>query len=409
MDAMTKKAWERGFEKRLVADSLFGGQLSNRVDIKTPLTNGMKMSKLPDSCVINVTDDYKKGVFSTLIPMMDKLSGEPQGGQEPSEGEEETPQLRYAEQFYNVRRKSWTLKDLSVDGDLTEAYDIGMQSKELGSDYFVELDDWCSQRALIEKADIFLTETKYWTGPAKSTPPVSKALHSRMYATDAAAKVTWNATYSTYEASLETALAALAPASVMDLAALNQLVVLANRHCKSLKGWRTGDKRIRGVIALSEYQCEQILDSASPSFRDLAAAAEQRGVENRAISNILGYWRGYLLVGDARSPVYDHSKAAGSRFVYHTPMAEPTHTVHGNGAATGTCEIARVLCRGALGRAVIRMPKFNQRQWDYGFREGMNISMSAGDMRLEFGQGDSAEPIQQGSLLYFTATPSAPA
>jgi len=405
------QSWRKKMVKEVIVNSLWQS-LSNRVAVTDPIPNASQ-KKIPDSVVQWVSDSFKPGVLKTTIPFLQKLQDMGQGGHEKVEGNEETPLMRYKIINYNLQRKGTAVVDMSVEGDLTEAYAIASQKVQLLTDYFKELNDYNSQRALLQGADEYLTESRYWTGQTLTSAPVSVAHHPNWLVQGTSGPVTYNATDLTYAGSIQTAMDALTTANTFSLTSLESMIYQAdasNGVPLQKLGWKSGNDSVNYVAALSEQQAKQLTSATgSGTWRELMAEAGKRGVDNRAISGVIGTYRRTLVLADSRAPIWDTSATPSSnadRIQYHkitdgrTPAAK-------TGAGVGTCEMGRMLGKGALGAAMIKQLDFVEKDFDYGFSQGLAASQSCGYERMDMTNTSiSTKPLNQSSFVYATGTPA---
>lgn len=404
------QAWRKRMIKEVISNVLWSS-LSNRVSVTSQVPNaGQK--KIPDSVVHWVSDSFAKGIQKTTIPFLQKLQDLGQGGWEKVEGEEETPLMRFKTINYNLQRKSLAVKDESVEGDLTEYYAIASQKVQLLTDYFSELIDYNFQRAIMRGADEYLTLQRYWDGQTLTSPPVTESFHPHILPNGAAAPVTWNAVDATYGASIQTAMNALVATNVMDLAALDSMVFQAD-YSNGIKlqklGWKAGPNSIQYVGLLSEAQAKELTTATGAgTWRELMTDAGKRGIDNRAISGILGVYKRTLWLTDERRPLWSTTAATAlaDRIEYYkiqdgrTPVAKTAPD-------TGTCEIACMTGQGALGAAKIKDLDFVDKDFDYGFSHGLAASQACGCERMDLvNTSISAKPLNQSSFTYYTATPA---
>ena len=414
---LQKRNWIDNMQKQMIMLSVFE-PLSSRA-IPTAVV-GNEKEIVPDAVVQYVSDKFTKGVMFTTIPSMDKLKKKGVGGFQPAEGSEETPSLRYARVFYNVKRKAVTFADGSVEGDATEAYDIIGQKTSLMGDYFAELNDYDKQRALIMGGDEFLTEAEYWTGSALggfNGAPVAKKLHPNnliIGQSGFSSVSTWNATWETHVTSLVTACNQTGVAARrFTKARLDAIVRYAALKVQPLN-WKSGGMTITHVIKLSQESANQLMSDTTTSgagnWWATMTGAGERGVSNRAISGVLGIYQGCVLIIDPRAPLFNcvsdvtisatlsAADIATARFQFVKPWSDggstaidagdnrvPAAKVDGTaGATSGTMEVNMILGRGAIGVAEVRKLAFHSDKKDYDFREGFEARMSNGNMRMDF-------------------------
>lgn len=417
--ALQVQAWQKAMQKELILNSVWE-QMSNRVEVTSPVPNSKGMDTVPDSVVINVSDDFSPGTRQTTVPFINKLNQKGQGGRQKADGNEETPSLKYKAVRYNVQRKSVALEEESVDGDLNKFFRIGSMGKTLLTDYFTELTDYNHTRAVMEGADEYLTDSTYWDGASVTTNPASKAHHPNWYANGKSAVATYSTTYATHETNIDNYLDSLTTSSnPFDLQALDSMVKLASQTVIPLK-WSASGKKINWVFLLSETQIQELTDSTtSNSWSAIMRDADVRGDMNRSIHGVIGVYRGALVVANPRSPLWStlSTATAGARIGYVKPWSSGARydaadaamaPVAKTAADTGTIEIAMAFGRGALGSAKIKDLKFDEEKRDYNFYKGLCGMRAEGQERMDF---DITTPTStskkcQTSFVYGTATPS---
>lgn len=403
---LTVKNWERKMDKQLLKSSVWA-QMSNRTVQTMPIPNGGEQ-KIPDSVIHYVSGKFTPGVQFVTIPSMDKLKRKGQGGLQPVEGNEEKPKLRYQNAYYNVQRKGLTIKDESVEGDLVDAYPILEQKVDLLTDYFMELDDYNKQRAVCQGADEYLTETEYWKGDAIPTPPVTIATHPYVYVRGANALPAWSSNNDTYVTNIKGVINNAAITSqVFNKDTLDKIATVASKTVKPLN-WKSGSNTIKWILKITELQAEQLTTTTTgESWSSLFREAGKRGVENRAITGVIGVYKGMMVVTDERAPLFnaDPAVAAADSFQYITPWGDDRSPVTKTDT-TGTMEVAQILGRGTLGCAIVKKLKFNKQGKDYDFSTGFEARRSTGDTRMDFFNplDTAAKPMNWSSALYMTPT-----
>lgn len=401
--------WEKTLTKRLIKDSLWG-QLSNRTEVNSQVSNEGS-PKVPDAVVNVVKAGFKMGSYSLTMPMLDKLREMGQGGFQSVKGNEERPDMLWKQVFYGVQRKGVVLDDQSVEGDLTTAYPILEQKNQLLQDYFIELNDYNKDRAVVLGADEFLTEQAYWNGTSLTAPPVAVSLNTNLLYIDQTAAVAWSATFATHMGNLQTALntAYADAAKVFSKAVLDKAISWAHRKLTPLS-WKGGSGSVKFVIMLSQYQADQLLADATTAsgWLTVMTNAGTRGVDNRAISGIIGIYRETMIMVNPRAFTYNSASVAASAFSFVTPAVEAaTTTVKGNG--TGTCECALILGKNAIGSPMLKDISYHMEEDDYGFVRGFEARRSCGDQRMEWAAGaayNTVAPVNQASAILFTPTPA---
>ena len=405
------QAWRKQMIKEVISGSVWHS-LSNRVDTTSQVPNA-GTRKIPDAVVQWVTDSFAKGIQKTTVPFMEKLNEMGQGGWEKLEGNEETPQMRFKPVNYNLQRKAISLKDESVEGDLTEFYNIVSQKIPLLTDYFKELGDYNMCRTIFQGADEFLTEAKYWTGSTITSPPATVAHHPNWYVQGTDGPVTYNATDLTYAGNIQTAVDSLTTANTFSLSSLDSMVRLADASngVKVQKlGWKSDGDAIQYVGMLSENQAQQLTTATGAgTWRELMTNAGKRGVDNRAISGVIGNYKRTLWVVNERQALWDTTAAPATdqeRLQYYKITDERT-PVAKTGAGVGTVENAVMLGKSAIGAAKIKELDFMDKTFDYGFSHGIAAQQSCGSERMDLvNTALSTKPLNQSSFIYSTGTPS---
>lgn len=402
------QAWRKKMIKEVISNVLWSS-LSNRVDVTSQVPNaGQK--KMPDSVVHYVSDSFAKGIQKTTIPFLQKLQDMGQGGWEKVEGQEETPLMRFKTISYNLQRKAVEIKDESVEGDLTEYYALASQKVQLLTDYFSELTDYNFQRAMLRGADEFLTLQKYWTGQTLTTAPVTESFHPNFLVNGQSTPVTWDASDATYGANIDAALNTMTGANTFNLAAMDSMVYQADASngVKLQKlNWKSGRNSVQYVGKISERQAQQVTTATGAgTWRELMTDAGSRGVDNRAISGVLGTYKRTLWLVDERAPLWDTSASAPADYLQYYKIQDERTPVEHTGANVGTCELAVMCGNGAIGAAKIKDLDFVDKDFDYGFSHGLAASQACGCERMDLvNTAISAKPLNQSSFVYATATP----
>lgn len=404
------QSWRKKMIKEVISNVLWSS-LSNRVSVTSQIPNA-KREKPPADVIHWVSDSFQKGVHKTTIPFLQKLQDMGQGGWQKSEGEEETPLMRSKSIHYNIQRKSLAVKDESVEGDLTEYYNIASQKVDLLTDYFSELTDYNFQRAFMRGADEFLTDDDYWNGQTFTSAPVTESYHPNFLVNGASAAVTWNATDATYGGSIQTALNALRATNTFSLNELDSMIFQAdysNGQKLHKLGWKAGNNSVQYVNIISEAQSKELTTlTGSGTWRELMTNAGARGIDNRAISGVIGIYKRTLVIVDERAPLWDTNSgtALADRIQYYkitdgrTPVAKTADD-------SGTCEMAKMCGKGAIGAAMTKDLYFVTKKFDYDFSEGMAAAQACGCERMDLvNTAITAKPLNQGSFIYTTSTPS---
>lgn len=399
------QSWKKRMIKEVISNVLWSS-LSNRVEITSQVPNGGE-SKMPDACVQWVTDSFKKGIQKTTIPFLAKLKDFGQGGWQKVEGQEETPEMRFKTINYNLQRKAVSVVDESVEGDLTEYYSLASQKVQLLTDYFSELMDYNFERAIFQGADEFLTEQEYWNGQTLNSPPVAVSHHPNWLVQGTSGPVTWNANDTTYAGNIQTAVDALTTANTFNLSSMDSMVFQADASSgiKLQKlNWKSGSNSVQYVGVLSEAQSQQLTTATgSGSWKELMTDAGKRGIENRAISGIIGTYKRTLWITNERAPLWDTATGALDYYKIEDERVPAAKT----GAGVGTVENAVMMGRGGLGAAKIKDLDFVDKDFDYGFSHGLAAQQACGVERMDLvNTAISAKPLNQSSFIYSTGTPA---
>jgi len=405
------QTWRKNMTKEVIANSQWS-QLSNRVETTSSVPNGGK-NKISDSVVQVVSDSFNKGVMKTTIPFLEKLKIMGQGGWQKVEGSEETPKMRYKQINYNLQRKATSVTDMSVEGDATDYYNIAAQKVQLLTDYFGELMDYNYSRALFQGADEFLTEAEYWTGETLVSAPVSVSHHPNWLVQGTTGPVTYNSNDVTYAGNIQTALDALTTANTFSLASMDSMVhqADASNGVKLQKlSWKSGNNSVQYIGMLSETQSRQLTTATgSGTWRELMTNAGSRGIDNRAISGIIGTYKRTLWVTNERQPLWNTASgpATDAERTQYYKIEDQRLPVAKTGAGVGTCENAIMMGKGTIGMAKIKDLDFTEKDFDYGFSQGLAAHQACGCERIDLASSVATDkPLNQSSFIYSTATPA---
>jgi len=205
---------------------------------------------------------------------------------------------------------------------------------------------------------------------------------------------------------------ALTTADTFSLASLDSMVHQADRsngvQLQKL-AWKSGDKSVQYVGKLSETQSQQLTtETGAGTWRELMSEAGKRGVDNRAISGVIGVYKRTLWLTDERAPLWDATTATDDTDriqFFRGPNDLRLPTV--KGAGSGTCEMAVMCGRGMIGAAKIKDLDFISKDFDYGFSHGLAAQQSCGFERMDLlNDGATGKPLNQSSFVYATATPA---
>lgn len=403
------QAWRKRMIKEVISNVLWSS-LSNRVEVTSQVPNNGER-KIPDSVVQWVTDSFAKGIQKTTIPFLEKLQDLGQGGWEKVEGNEETPQMRFKTISYNLQRKGLAVVDESVEGDLTEYYSIASHKIQLLTDYFSELTDYNFQRAILRGADEYLTEQRYWNGQTLTSPPVSASMHPNFLVNGGSAPVTYDAVDATYSGNINTAVDSLVGANAFNLAAADSVVFQAD-YSQGVKlqklAWKSGSNSVQYVNMLSERQAQQLTtETGTGTWRELMTDAGKRGIDNRAISGVIGVYKRTLWLSDERAPIWNTAAGAPDDYIQFYKIQDERAPIAKTAPGTGTVELSRMCGKGAVGAATIKDLDFVDKDFDYGFSHGLAAQQATGCERMDLiNTALTVKPLNQSSFVYATATPA---
>lgn len=410
--------WSKDSTKDIALRSVWS-QLSNRTDGVSAVSQAADF-KVPDAVVHAVSKVHTKGDWSVTVPLLQSLVGDGVGGSKIATGTEERPVALSSKTFYNNVRKTVTMGTEGVEFQSVQYLNMAKQRFDLVKDWFAMDDDYACQKAICEGADRYLTDNQFWEDNEEITSaPMSVALHPNIVfrgMTSSTAPVR-NATFATDVANLATALANMTASTVFDLATVDKIAMYAQGFISPLR-WKAGTEAVNWIVLVSRIQADQLRNDSA--WNAIMQNAEVRGPENRALSGILGVRHGLLLIEDAFSPIFHLSANDGVPvgFEYVTPTQASTSTaMYGlgglnrvvKGAATvktGTCEVARILGRGAIGMPTPMDLSFTEETRDMGFRSALCGHKMIGRVRLDFVNAAKTLTKNISSGLFFTATPS---
>jgi hypothetical protein len=159
---------------------------------------------------------------------------------------------------------------------------------------------------------------------------------------------------------------------------------------------------------LSERQAQQLTtETGAGTWRELMTDAGKRGIDNRAISGIIGNYKRTLWLSDERAPIWNTAAAAPDDYIEFYKIQDERNPVAKTAPGTGTCELARMTGRGAVGAATIKDLDFVDKDFDYGFSHGLAAQQATGCERMDLiNTALSVKPLNQSSFVYATATPA---
>jgi hypothetical protein len=412
------REWGRRQTKSLTADSVWGN-LSNLRERAKSMPNASDF-KIPQSVLHYVKDVARKGSFSTTIPMIMPLIGSGMGGKQKAEGFGERPEAKNVTVYWNTIRKPTDVSDQGVENVATEYLKVAEQGSERVKEWFDGVLDMCNQQALCDGASEFLTEQKYWVDYSEvTTPQIAKKLHPNLTWTGATSALTRGSDYAGDIANLVTALGNLTDANTFGLAALDGAIQYAHRHIVPLK-WSSQGGPVNYIILISPMQAQDL--AKDQEWVSLVQGADRRGPDNRALTGIIGRRGDALVIEDQRSPIFhlSASETGSTGFEYcDNRAANAIDAFYGIGnlaraakgsGAVGTCEVARLLGRGAIGVPMINGLSYKLETKDFEMQRELCGKMDIGHQRMDFLGKDKVSGATTvyncSSGLYFTSTPT---
>jgi hypothetical protein len=412
------KEWGTKQTKSLTADSVWG-QLSNLAERARSMPNASEF-KIPGSVLHYVRDTMRDGVFSTTIPMVMPLVGSGKGGKQKAEGFGERPEAKSATVFWNTIRKPTDISTKGVENVATRYLRVAQNGSARIKEWFDGILDLCNQQALCDGGSEFLTDSKYWVDYGETTTaPVTKKLHPNLTWTGATSALARGADYAADIANLITALGNLTAANTFGLAALDGAIHYAHRHVTPLR-WASQGGTVNYIILISPMQAQDL--SKDQEWVSLVQGADRRGPDNRALTGIIGRRGDALVIEDQRSPIFHLSDAetGSTGFEYcDNRAANAIDAFYGVGnlarvakgsGAVGTCEVARLLGKGAVGVPMVSDLTYNIETKDFDMQRELCGEMNIGHQRMDFAGKDpvtkAATVYNASSGLYFTSTPA---
>lgn len=407
------QTWEEDLQRELVERSVWA-QLSNRVVSTDPLPNVDGLEDVPDSCLLDVSDKFKRGNFKTTLPWMGKLNLKMKYGRARLKGNEGNLDMKFVDVFWNNQRQAVNTGDRSVDGQASEFFKYGSESVAALRDNVIEQEDFDMQRTLLEGAPEHITLSTAWDGPTFSSAPLARQLHPNVYANGSSAKVTYDTTLNTYEGNIQTAFDALTTSqNRFGLDTIESICDLSLSVCLPL-GWRTKGMKINYVALISPMHVRDLRRDSE--WKELFVMADVRGDMNRAITGQIGVYREHLFLVDERSPVWNTGGSAGAYIGYKRPDTAGALWDSGDGVVTrtgktaagsGTVEMVRVMGKNAIGRTEVLKKRLVRDSDDYDFFNGAAMDQGVGARRLDFDRHTktTATIKNQTSYVYATATP----
>jgi len=410
------QAWDRKAIKDNKLVSCWD-ELSNLADGLPSIPNE-KAHKVPKDVLHYVSTEVRKGSFKTTIPMVKGLVEDGKGGLEKAENSAETLDTLYVDVFWNYSRKVINIGDKGVELESSVVNTVKDAHGRVHF-WFAEDKDYSCQMALLEGGDRYILWDRYWQNYKEKKQALAKRrIHPNIAYAGMNTAISRNfATYD-WNTDMNAVIAALTPLTATNgfsLAALDGAARYASRFVKPLTNMSAGGQKVNYIMLISPMQATQLMQDRA--WVDLMMGAEKRGPENRAISGILGVRHGVLVIEDMRSPILNLNTRG---FEYVTPMEASSkdpfygfgklnRAQKGNGTATGSMEIGRILGEGAIGVPLVHDIKFETDSTDFGFNKELCGIKAAGYNRLDFeglNKDNSLKVENISSALYFTPTPA---
>ncbi len=411
------QSWIRKTIKQKLLSSTWD-QLSNRYEYDTPTPKSGE-NMVPQSVVHKVTDDLKMGQFAVTLLAIRKTGAAVIGGANSAEGKESKPTTKIVSVFFTNQRVPKSLPDMSVMGGLGEFYGIAEATIDMVGDDFVEQTDYDSQRAMVDGCDEFLDSTSAWEDSeygSEINAPATKCLHPNTYwynADSGLTKNTWSATYSTANTNLATAVDA---ASAMDSADFFSTKTADAIHLKAartivslggLGGGKAGNE-VKWVLKISDAQWYDWTTDTTTSvgWRELMKYTE--GGFDRLFNGYVGVYKNMMIIVDQRSPLYNVASSTVGSLQYITPLSDGRTRVAKTDNA-GTCEIAMLMGRGALGLADVMEMDLVKKSRDYEFVKSICGHRKRGTLRLDLDAtvAPTSARVNESSFLVLTSTMAA--
>jgi len=405
------QSWKRRTIKEHIFSSVWD-QLSNRAHYTYTVPKSNER-KIPTTVVHKVSDAFNEGTFQTTCLWVGRPQFKPIAGPNKAEGRERKLLTRTKTIRYNVQRFPMALNDRSVGGDITRFYKLAEKTADVIRDLFVESTDYDHERALHEGCDEWLSESEFWEDSeygSELNAPCTVVLHPNQYVESTSSKVTWDPTYATAEANLQTDLTTLDVTDTFGLNSLDRVHLIASRTMNPLGGYG-GNNEVKWILKLSDSQWfDLVADTAAGSFRDLLKFQE-KGF-NMFLHGHVGVYKNMLIMVSQRNPVYALTATAGSRFQYVTSGGDDrTYSVTSdNTTADGVAQIAALMGTGSIALAEIEEMDFIRKGFDYDFSQGMTGTRSRGTERMDLDSDATtigADRFNESSFLYYTMTSAA--
>lgn len=407
------QGWIRKVIKQKLPSSSWD-QLSNRYEYSQTVPKSGQ-GQVPSAVVQKVTDDFKLGQYSVTMLSIRKTGADVIGGANSAEGKESKPTTKIVSVFFTNQRVPKSLPDMSVMGHINEFYGMAEATIGMVGDDFVEQTDYDHQKAMVDGSDPFLSDAAYWENSeygSEINHPVDPVLHPNIYVWDGGAKVknTWSTTYATALSNLAGIVdAELEATDIFNQSAMDQIHLIASRTVVEIGGMGGGkaNNEVKWVLKISDAQWYQLTtDTTSGQWRDSLKYTES-GFD-RMFNGYVGVYKGMMIIVDQRAPLFNVSGASAGAFQYITPKADNRVRVT-KASNTGTCEVAMLMGRAALGVAHVKEMDLVRKSRDYEFVKSVCGHRIRGTMRLDLDATVAATSgrVNETSFLFLTATNAA--
>lgn len=404
------QSWIRKTIKQKLPTSLWD-QISNRFAYSQTVPKASDNS-IPSAVVHKVSEEFKMGQYSATLLSIRKPGVTVVGGANSAEGKESKPTTKIVSVFYTNQRIPMSLPDSTVMGNIAQFYNMAEATVDMIGDLFVEQTDYDHQKATIDGADAILTDAGAWENSeygSEINHPVDPVLHPNTYALIAGVltKNVWDVTYATAVTALATVIdTEMVSTDIFNLACMDKIHLAATRTIIPIGGMG-GNMEVQYVLKISDAQWYQLTtDTASNQWRDLLKYTE-KGFD-RVFSGYVGVYKGMMILVDQRAPLFNVSGSTAGAFQYITPLSDGRTRV-AKGSNTGTCEVAALYGRGALGLVEVDEMDLVRKSRDYEFVKSICGARARGTMRLDLDAtvAPTTARVNESSMIILTATTSA--
>jgi hypothetical protein len=400
-------SWRRKGIKQQLLNCLWD-QLSNRFSFNQTVP-GAGDREIPKTVFHKVSDSFNEGEYKTTMLSIRKPNATAIIGPNSAEGKEYKNTTKIVSIFYNVQRFPMAMKDRSVSGRTNNFHKIAEATADVISTLMAEQTDYDTSKAVIEGAEVALTDAAYWENSEYGSDinkPLSQVLHPNIWMEGVAAKNTWDTTFATGVTNLATAIdTEMTSSHGFGLASMDRIHLIASRTIAAIGGM-AGVNEIKWCLVLSDAQWYQLSTESTTGWRDLLKYTE-KGMD-RMINGFQGVYKNIAIFVNQRQPLFNVSGSTTGAFQYITPASDGRTRV-AKGSNTGTVECAMLLGAGALGMAEIEELDYEKKGFDYNFNTGMCGTRTKGIQRIDLDNTVAATTarVNESSFLYLTSTTTA--